>query len=222
MTSVRDTTETGVANVALGHLGQPGIASLTDTALRARAINRFYATTRDALLRAAWWNFAKRWTTPAADPVASKGPLTIRYVLPPDCLRVRFVRNITSTEWGEENSQATVGGAVIEAMVLVTNQTAPVICYTGLIDNVRLWDADFYDAFALLLASAAARKLGRSRSLSEDLRARGEQKMSAAKGIDSKEDADNENERPMSDWLYARRIGGARRIYRTPNRPPWY
>lgn len=222
MTSVRDTTETGVANVALGHLGQPTIASLADTGLRARAVNQFFPTIRDAIQRAAWWNFNKRWITPAADPVASKGPLTIRYVLPPDCLRVRFVRNITSTEWGEENSQATVGGAVVEAMVLVTNQSAPVVCYSGRVDNVRVWDADFYDAFALLLASAAARKLGRSRSLADDLRAQGEKKIADAAGVDSKEDADNENERPMSDWLYARRIGGARRIWRTPNRPPWY
>lgn len=222
MTSVRDTTEPGVANVALGWLGQPTIASLTDTSLRARAMNQFFAVTRDAVLRAGWWNFAKRWATPAADPVASKGPLTIRYILPTDCLRVRFVRCIGSTEWGEESAQVGVAGAQVEAMVLVTNQTAPVVCYTGLVDNVRMWDPDFYDAFALLLAAAAARKLGRSRALAADLREQGEKKIMDAKGVDSKEDADNENERPMSDWLYARRVGGSRRIYRTPNRPPWY
>jgi hypothetical protein len=84
-------TETAAANLALGHLGQPAIADIADSSLRARTMRRFFAAARDSTMREKWWSFAKAHVRPAADPVDSIGSLATRYVLPADCLRVRYL-----------------------------------------------------------------------------------------------------------------------------------
>jgi hypothetical protein len=102
--TARATTETGAANLALGHLGQPALADLAhDSNLRARACRLFFGGARDAILREKWWSFAKGWVTPAADTVESLGPLKTRYVMPADCVRVRYIDGVDDEEWDLES-----------------------------------------------------------------------------------------------------------------------
>jgi hypothetical protein len=104
--TARATTETGAANLALGHLGQPALADLahdSNTSLRARACRLFFGGARDAILREKWWSFAKGWVTPAADTVESLGPLKTRFVMPADCVRVRYIDGVDDEEWDLES-----------------------------------------------------------------------------------------------------------------------
>lgn len=204
--TARATTETAAASLALGHLGQPELADLDhDTTAAARACRLFFGGARDALLRAKWWSFAKGWAVPSADSVQSRGPLKTRFVLPVDCLRVRYLKDCEDHEWDLENGDIEdVVGVTSGQTVLVTNALAPVVAITRRIEEVRLWDPVFLDGFGYELASRAATKLGRSASRAADLHAKALDTIEGAAAIDSKERSPQTMSRDTS-WLAARR-----------------
>ena len=61
------TTETTICNLALAHLGDERIGSLTDDSEAARACNAVYVLARDGLTRAHPWNFAIQRANLAAE-----------------------------------------------------------------------------------------------------------------------------------------------------------
>jgi hypothetical protein len=190
----RPQTEAEVASLALGHLGLSGIADLNDDNIRARTARGFYATVRDTLLREKWWSFAAANITPAADPKESIGPLKTRFVLPENCLRIRFLSDDTGAlfyddmgRWDVEAAQVLDGDPPKEGMVLVTDVRSPKVTYTRRIEAVREWDPSFITAFAYELASMMGRRLGKSRTLGDDLHARAVDAIASAAQIDSKE-----------------------------------
>lgn len=204
--TARASTETAAANLALGHLGQPALADLAhDSSLRARACRLFFGGARDAILREKWWSFAKGWVTPAADTVESAGPLKTRFVMPAECLRVRYIDGVDEQEWDMESGDVEDGvGVTLQQTVLVTNITAPLVAYTRRIEAVRLWDPVFLDGFAYELASRCAGKLGRSTSKANGLHAQAMEAIDSAAAIDSKEQSRKTVTRTPS-WIAARR-----------------
>ena len=207
MASALGGTEEYAANLAMAHLGQREIATLSDNSTRARAVRQFFAMARDTTLRLKWWNFATAWVTPAADATAGTGTLKKRFPLPAECLRVRFVENAEDDSWAIETARVKVGGVEVEAMILVTDFDAPNVCYTRRVESVRLWDVLFLEQFGYELAALCARKCGRSTSYAADLRATAAEKRRTAAGIDSKEKAREEPRRDTS-WVSARRGRG--------------
>lgn len=212
MSIARAGTEAEAASLALGHLGQDAIAQLTDDNIRARAMRLFYASVRDDLLRAKWWSFSKGWVRPSADTTESIGPLSLRFPLPENCLRVRYlddenggIHDDESGEWELESAVLSVAGAATEATVLVTNIEAPLVCITQRVDAVRLWDPSFLTAFAYELASRTARKLGRSSTRAAELHNLAEQTIDTASAIDSKERSRARTGQQDTSWLAARR-----------------
>lgn len=200
------------ANLALGHLGIPEIASMSDKTTRARCMRKFFDLARDELLREKPWNFATAWVTPARDPVPGQGDLKLRYPLPDDCLRVRYIKGDNRREWAVEGGEAGVGGVPVEAVVLVTNIVSPTVCYTKRVTAVRLWDPIFLSGFGHLLASYAATQLGRSQSWAEAQRALAMHRIGTAATIDAKEKQSSQCARPETSWVTVRRGGG--RLYR--------
>lgn len=192
------------ANLALGHLGVPEIASLKDQTTRARKARQFFASARDALLRRKDWNFASSWFTPARDPVDSIGPFKGRYPMPSDCVAVREMMDRDSSAWQVESGQVTLANASVTATIVVTNEPSPVIRYTRRIENVALWDALFIEAFGYFLAADLATALGKSQSTSDKWRSLGEDKVPLAAKVDSKEQSRSRH-RPPTSWEVARR-----------------
>lgn len=201
-------TEEFAANLALGHLGQPEIAAMSDSTTRARKVRQFFPVARDAMLRHKPWNFATAWISPAADPVQGLGDLKLRYPLPVDCLRVRYIKGDNRRDWAIESSVASVGGVAVETSILVTNIVSPTVCYTRQIAAVRLWDSMFLDAFGYMLASYLATALGRSQSTADDMKAKALSATVDAAGIDGKERG-GEQCRPEPSWARSRRGYGA-------------
>ncbi|UPJ43931.1 hypothetical protein IVB40_07630 [Bradyrhizobium sp. 40] len=199
-------TEEFAANLGLGHLGQPEIASMSDTTTRARKVRQFFPVARQATLRLKPWNFATGWVQPAQDPVQSLGHLKLRFPMPAECLRVRFIKGDNQREWDVESGAASVGGVDVEVIILVTNITDPTVCYTKDVRTPRLWDSLFLDAFGFMLASYLAESLGRSRELGEQMRQRAEGAVSGAATIDAKER--RQQCRPETSWEAARRGRG--------------
>jgi hypothetical protein len=199
-------TEEYAANLALGHLGQPEIALMSDATTRARKMRLFFPAARRSTLRLKHWNFATGWAQPARDPVQSLGHLKLRFPLPADCLRVRYIKGDPRREWDVESGAASVGGVDAEVMILVTNINDPTVCYTKDVPAPRLWDDLFLEAFALMLAGLGAESLGRSRELGAELQKRAEDKISGAATVDAKER--RKECRPETSWEAMRRGGG--------------
>ena len=82
------TSDIDICNRALSRLGtRATIAALSENSTEARTAAIWYATTRDALLRAADWNFARRRVALAELGTPPTG-WAFRYALPTDCLRL--------------------------------------------------------------------------------------------------------------------------------------
>ena len=80
-------TEVDIANMALSRLGtRASIADLSESSTEARVVRTWYAATRDALLRAHAWNFARVRRALSLSGSAPAG-WRFSYALPSDCLR---------------------------------------------------------------------------------------------------------------------------------------
>lgn len=209
-------TETYAANLALAICGVPAIADMSVNTTAGRAVRLFFPSVRDALLRKKWWSFAKGWARPAADTVESIGPLKIRYPLPADCVRVRYIVDGDGEtydegcgEWDIESGAASAGQAA--QTFLVTNIEGVTIAYTRRIEEVRLWDPVFLEGFARALAAPISKKLGRSGGFADRLEAKAAEIIDTAAGIDSKEQS-KKKAAPGSSWLAARSSGFRRGI----------
>lgn len=199
-------TDEFAANLALGHLGEPEIAAMSDQSKRARKIRQFFAPARDELLRRKDWNFASAWHIPSADTVPGIGPFKIRYPMPAYCVRVREVEGCDSDAWGIESAIADVQGAAVEVEILVTNLTELNVRITRNDIPVRLWDAIFLPAFGHMLASYLATSLGKSRTTSDYHKSEAMKLISDAATIDSKERG-RQQRRAETSWVTARRGG---------------
>lgn len=212
--TARPGTEVSVANVALAHCGVSGIADMQVDNTKGRAVRQFFAQVRDSILRQKWWSFAKGWVRPSADPVESLGPLRKRYALPEDCVRVRYIVDANGDihddqcgAWDLESSGARDGQA--EQTFLVSNIDAPTVAYPRRIEDVRLWDPVFEEAFGYGLAAKVCRKLNRSSSFADRMEGYAKDLIETASAIDSKEQS-RQKKRPQSSWLTARYISGRR------------
>jgi hypothetical protein len=206
----RAATELEAANLALSDLGRPGIASFDDNNARARAVRINFAAARDAILAQHHWGFATGYVIPAEMPVPGAGwpgPFQKRFALPADCLKVRSIADSGANDW-EVISGADATGAT-EIKVLATNISAPNVCYTRLIANVRLWSPQFLKAFRHELAGVVAPFLTGSTAKADSETEKAEAAVSQAALDDGKEKSRRTIRREGS-WLHARRLGGVR------------
>jgi hypothetical protein len=217
----RPTSEEGVANLALGRCKEDEIATFDDDLNRARVARRHFGLVRDALLARLDWNFASAWDTPAADTVASSGPLATRFVLPADCVVVRQVfltdmLELGNDEWEIATGRVTIASVEAEAKVLLCNYSSIKVRYTRKVTSPRLWDPLFMDAFVCLYAAAMAPELGKSTSMAAALLQEAEGLLvPLAKRVDSREKAATQvGGTKLTSWIAAR--GGY------PFRRPWW
>lgn len=141
----------GICNLALAHLGQAPLSSLSQEDERARRISLFYEPVRDELLRTHNWGFA---ATEAPLALIKKHPLTqeFLYKYPSDAL---FVRRVFAA--GEPH-------AVFEerfdlqhhTRLIVTKAGGAFAIYTRRITDETQFDEAFAGCFALALAAELA------------------------------------------------------------------
>jgi hypothetical protein len=165
-------TETVLANIALGHLGESKIVDIDERTPQAERCRLQWPLVRDALLRMRDWSFARRQATLTALPDAPPFGFAVAYQLPQDyiCLRKLNCR------------EANAGGSRLDVIgqELHCNDSTAQILYTARIETVTLWDSSFCTAFSLLLAAAIAAGITNATSLAERLQKRGEEAALAA------------------------------------------
>jgi hypothetical protein len=142
------TTETTLANLALGHLGMARITDLSERTVAAEHVRRMWGTTRDQLLRAYPWNFAIKRVALSASAVRPAFGWAAAYPLPSDCLRVLSVNGFASG----------VGSVPyeVEAGEVLANFAVCQLRYIRRIEQVSAWDATFCELFGYELAKAIA------------------------------------------------------------------
>jgi hypothetical protein len=194
------TTETDIANRALGRLGQERILSLTDTGAAARAVQLHFDGTRDEVLRSHRWNFATGRVALSRLAQAPAFGWSYQYALPGDFIRALEVND---TEDGLGCPWTCEGGN------LLTNETTVNLVYIRRETNVSKWDALFQEALSLKLAMKLAPVLRGSSSNVQEL---GEEyaRITAplARRIDANEGRERKPLRPFrSDFIKARYAG---------------
>lgn len=104
------TVDTDICNRALAAIGSRStIASLNENSAEARVCRQFYTSTRDAVLRSAHWNCARKVAylslvkslpgtpentssgAPAWNPAWPPPPWLYEYAYPSDCLQMRYI-----------------------------------------------------------------------------------------------------------------------------------
>ena len=140
--------------MALQHIGDRwDITALDDASPEAEQVNLIFEDTRDALLRAHPWGFAKKFTSPAALTGTVPGNWDYMYTYMTDALTVRGIIDPT-----KENLtiKFEVARNDTGAKVILTNQEDPEFGYTQAITDPNEFDPQFVLAFSYMLASRLA------------------------------------------------------------------
>lgn len=163
------TVEAQVCNIALGRIGQlVQIPALTDNTPVARACRVCFDTSRDAVLEARWWSFARRRATLAQITDGDAGAFSYGYSLPTDYIGARYIETGAATPGeGDEIPFEIELNAAASARVLLCNESTVELVYTGQITAMGLWSPMARDALAMKIAADLALSVAKKPSLAE-------------------------------------------------------
>jgi hypothetical protein len=195
------TSETEICNIALGHLGEAPITSLDEDSKAARACNLHYALTRDELLRAHRWNFAKTRLVLTELAEAPAFTWAHQFQLPADCLRVVEFNDQEIGDWISEEYE-------IEGRALLTDADAANIVYIKKEIDVSLYDPLFVQALALKLGIIISEQIRGTTSKTEEL-TRAYERLAGplAKRVDANEGRRRKGNLPLNSQAIRARYG---------------
>lgn len=193
------TTDVDICNRALSRLGtRATIAALDENSTEARTAAIWYAATRDTLLRAHDWNFARRRVFLAGQGAAPAG-WRFRYALPTDCIRLLRIAPAAS-EAGAVRFE--VAGDAAGRFVLCDEPAAEAV-YTARVDDPNLYDAGFAAALVDQLAAHIAYPITQKTETAVRLAQLARAALAEAMAADANEAAAASGDR-VPDWIAAR------------------
>lgn len=151
-------TDTEVANIALGLVGNDRIGALTDQTNPARVISTFYDFSRTQTLLDGVWNFATANATLSKMPTCSNPEYEAEFQLPPSCLKVQKINNGSNRNF------------VVEGDKLFCDLPDVSIKYTKDITNAGLFSHEFVGAMAVNLASMICWRLTQNQTRTDRLK----------------------------------------------------
>ena len=191
--------DTELCNLALAEIGDSyNITDIQESSPQAGICKRFYASTRDALLREHPWNFARARVELSRLSAVPLFGWAHQFQLPANFLRL--------IEFNGRDASQVEGEYVIESGgVLLTDEGAAEIVYIRRTTDANQFDALFVEAFSLKLAARISTKLTKDGSMQERLLARFREAVAKAKRSDANE-ARPRRLGPLEDsWLVAAR-----------------
>lgn len=219
-------SQVDICNLALSNIGaRASIASLSEQSAEAKECARRYDACLEAVLQAAFWNFARKQVngvllkdgTIAGNTVPV--PWLYEYEYPADAIQVRYVMPIYS-------QGATISGGATVAVppmqtrpvrfvvssdldttgndikCILTNQPNAVIVYTKKITNPALYDAQFVECFAGYLGAKICMALTGKRDVMLDQFRWAQQSANEAQASNGNEGLTVIDSTP--DWIAAR------------------
>lgn len=147
------TTVENIINAALRRIGYPTpIGFVMEGSKASRIALDVYSQTRDDLLRAQDWPFARRDVTLAANGQTAPAPWPFEYGYPTDCLKVRYVQPLNPgtmpvydprpTLFTDYNDTRTGS----QTKVILANISPATLVYTAQVTDPNAWDASFVEA----------------------------------------------------------------------------
>ena len=143
-----------IINMALGWLGAPPIAALTEKRPEAIYASLYYDSALEQTLRDHRWNFAQRRRRLAAldVPDGYQGIYENAYALPVDCLHAHTVLDAAENTFPFIVALAEDGGSKI----VLTNAASAYLAYTALVTVPELYDPNFVRPLSRRLAADIA------------------------------------------------------------------
>lgn len=159
-------SKTDICNMALAHLGQGPISSLTQDDERARRCNLFYESVKREVLRTHNWAFSGCFSALSllSDDCAPEWPYM--YAYPQDCL---FLRRIFAKADGRNAAFKEAFNADLHARVVFCGVPNAQAEYTRDIKDEALFDPAFVKAFSLALAADLAVTLTGDNTLAQQI-----------------------------------------------------
>lgn len=176
---------TDACNSALQKVGAARIMALTDNSREARACAVAFDSNRRDELRKHIWNFAKKRIVLAPDAAAPAFGYAYQFTLPSDCLRV-LLPNDPTLDWVVEGNKILTNFASSpEDLGTTSTGTALGLQYVADITDVALWDASFYNVFAVSLALDICEELTQSNQKKQLLQEDYKDAVRMARGVDA-------------------------------------
>ncbi len=193
------TSHVDICNRALSRLGtRATIQALDENSTEARTVSIWYAATRDTLLRAHDWNFARRRVALARLGTGPTG-WAFRYALPMDCIRLLRIAS-ASPDAGSPRFE--VAGDSASRFVLCDEPMVEAV-YTARVDNPNLYDAGFASALVDQLAAHVAYPITQKTEVAVRLAQMARAAIADAMAADVNEAAPADEDRPP-DWIAGR------------------
>lgn len=194
---VSTVSEVSICNLALSHIGEKPITSLSDDTKPARECNRLYPITRDMELRSHNWNFSIKRTDLAEDGTEPNSEYGHRYAVPAECLRILEV--LYANRWRVEAGNLADSGKLF----ILTNLSGPIyIRYIAQITDPAVFDVLFVNALAARLAMDLAVPLAQSNTVAEGSAEKYRFWIGQARSMDAFESSPRQ--RPDPSWVAAR------------------
>jgi len=156
-----DAVDINVCNQALMKIGAKRITAFDDATVEARDCSASYATSRDQVLEAFPWSFAKRRSIRTAATDTPAFGYSYQYVLPSDCLKVLSIQADPSK--GKEPDWT------VEGNYLLTNEEEVFMHYTARVEDATHFSPSFIRALSLYLAAHFAMSISKSAKLANEL-----------------------------------------------------
>ena len=193
------TSETGIVNLALLHLGHREILSFQDDTKEGQLARASYASHRDAMLRGFTWNFAihRAELSSTTLPVGAWG-YDYAYTKPANSMRIVRINNDRDVSWA------------VEGQLIVTDLPPPLqIKYIRNDVAVGHYDPFFVQALAARCAAFWAEPLGKASTLQEAMAKLFAETLREAASADSVEKTPEVID--ASEWLLSRIGAGSTR-----------
>jgi hypothetical protein len=153
------TSDIAICNLALAHLGEDPIVSLTDENKSARSLNRIYELSRDVVLRMKDWRFASVKAALAEVADQEVPGWTYIYAYPAKCLCIRKVFIDVENKNPDPIEYETIFIPGINQKAIACNSEQAYIEFTYQVTDATLFDMAFVNAFSFLLAAQVAKPL---------------------------------------------------------------
>lgn len=195
-------SEVDLCNRALSRLGtRATVAALSENSTEARTASIWYAATRDALLRAHDWNFARRRVSLARLGEGTSG-WSWRFALPSDCLRLLRLE-APAGQPPPRFEVAADGPSNGGGRVVLCDEPAPLAVYTSRVGDPALFDPGFAQALVDQLAAHIAYPVTQKTDLAVRLAQAARVALADAMAADSGE-AGRDGEEALPDWIAVR------------------
>lgn len=165
------TSVVSICNLALSNIGKDNINALNEGTPEARACNQFYEHVRDMLLQSYPWRWAGKTLSLAEVANDKPGAWGYAYQRPTDCLKVREVRPLYSSDPIDIDDAKTDSYGVmheIEGQTIYTDISPAFLRYTYRVSDPTKFSPLFSEALAWHLSVRLAMPLTRDPNVRRD------------------------------------------------------